>query len=35
MLPQPYQSEMWRVLEGLDTPKWMRQQDNYGEGWEA
>ena len=20
MLPQPYQSEMWRVLEGLDTP---------------
>ncbi len=21
MLPQPYQSEMWRVLEGLDTPE--------------
>ncbi len=21
LLPQPYQSEMWRVLEGLDTPE--------------
>lgn len=27
MLPEPYQSEMWRVLEGLDTQEW--QQDDY------
>ncbi len=26
MLPQPYQSEIWRVLEGLDTPEWMQGQ---------
>lgn len=35
MLPQPYQSEMWRVLEGLDTPEWMQEQDDYSEEWEA
>lgn len=29
MLPEPYQSEMWRVLEGLDTPEWLQEQDNY------
>ncbi|MFQ2507201.1 replication endonuclease [Aeromonas caviae] len=28
MLPQPYQSEMWRVLEGLDAPQWMLEQDH-------
>ncbi len=33
MLPQPYQSEMWRVLEGLDAQKWMRKQDDYSEEW--
>ncbi|MGL6605282.1 replication endonuclease [Aeromonas hydrophila] len=33
MLPQPYQSEMWRVLEGLDTPEWMQEQDDYVEEW--
>ncbi|MFU1552474.1 replication endonuclease [Aeromonas sp. A04] len=33
MLPQPYQSEMWRVLEGLDTPEWMQEQNNYNEEW--
>ncbi|WP_425859199.1 replication endonuclease [Aeromonas sp. INTO2] len=33
MLPQPYQSEMWRVLEGLDTPEWMQEQDDYSEEW--
>ncbi len=27
MLPQPYQSEIWRVLEWLDAPKWMQVQD--------
>ncbi|WP_323975910.1 replication endonuclease [Aeromonas hydrophila] len=31
MLPQPYQSEMWRVLEGLDTPQWLQEQDDYPE----
>lgn len=31
MLPQPYQSEMWRVLEGLDAPEWMQEQDDYNE----
>jgi hypothetical protein len=31
MLPQPYQSEMWRVLEGLDTPEWLQEQDDYSE----
>ncbi len=25
MLPQPYQSEMWRVLEELDAPKWRQE----------
>ncbi|UCM49364.1 replication endonuclease [Aeromonas caviae] len=36
MLPQPYQSEMWRVLEGLDAPEWMQEQDDYSEQeWEA
>ncbi|HAU4896961.1 TPA: hypothetical protein F3L05_04585 [Aeromonas hydrophila] len=33
MLPQPYQSEMWRMLEGLDTPEWMQEQDDYSEEW--
>ncbi len=33
MLPQPYQSEMWRVLEGLDAPEWMQEQDDYSEVW--
>ncbi|WP_406569175.1 replication endonuclease [Aeromonas caviae] len=35
MLPQPYQSEMWRVLEGLDAPEWMQEQGDYSEEWEA
>ncbi|MFM5717998.1 replication endonuclease [Aeromonas caviae] len=29
MLPQPYQSEMWRVLEGLGEPEWMQEQNYY------
>lgn len=33
MLPQPYQSEMWRVLEGLDTPVWIQEQGDYSEEW--
>ncbi|MDX7924085.1 replication endonuclease [Aeromonas media] len=33
MLPQPYQSEMWRVLEALDAPEWMQEQDDYSEEW--
>ncbi|WP_404836458.1 replication endonuclease [Aeromonas media] len=33
MLPQPYQSEMWRVLEGLDTPEWLQEQNDYSEEW--
>nr|WP_324037419.1 replication endonuclease [Aeromonas caviae] len=33
MLPQPYQSEMWRVLEGLDAPEWMQEQGDYSEEW--
>nr|WP_234704043.1 replication endonuclease [Aeromonas caviae] len=33
LLPQPYQSEMWRVLEGLDTPEWMQEQNDYSEEW--
>lgn len=33
MLPEPYQSEMWRVLEGLDKPGWMQEQDGYSEVW--
>ncbi len=36
MLPEPYQSEMWRVLEVLDTPEWLQEQDDYSEQvWEA
>ncbi|HHQ4530629.1 TPA: replication endonuclease [Aeromonas hydrophila] len=36
MLPEPYQSEMWKVLEGLDTPEWMQEQDDYSEQkWEV
>ncbi len=31
MLPQPYQSEMWRVLEELATPEWMQEQGDYSE----
>ena len=31
MLPEPYQSEMWRVLERLDTPEWMQEHDDYRE----
>ena len=33
MLPEPYQSEMWRVLEGLDAPEWIQEQDDYSEEW--
>lgn len=33
MLPQPYQSEMWRVLEGLDAPEWMQEENDYSEEW--
>lgn len=33
MLPEPYQSEMWRVLERLDTPEWLQEQDDYSEEW--
>ncbi|MEV3817099.1 replication endonuclease [Aeromonas salmonicida] len=33
MLPDPYQSEMWRVLEGLDTPEWLQEQNDYNEEW--
>lgn len=33
MLSEPYQSEMWRVLEGLDMPKWLQVQDDYDEQW--
>ncbi len=35
MLPEPYRSEMWRVLERLDVPEWMQEQDDYSEEWEA
>ena len=36
MLPEPYRSEMWRVLERLDVPEWMQEQDDYSEQeWEA
>ena len=31
ILPEPYQSEMWRVLEGLDTQQWLQEQDDYPE----
>ncbi|HAT05517.1 MAG TPA: replication protein [Aeromonas salmonicida] len=31
MLPEPYQSEMWRVLERLDVPEWMQEQNDYNE----
>ncbi|HHO0883324.1 TPA: hypothetical protein ACRTNA_003391 [Aeromonas hydrophila] len=31
MLPQPYQSEMWRVLERLDVLEWLQEQDYYSE----
>lgn len=33
MLPQPYQSEMWQVLEGMDVPEWIQEQNNYSEEW--
>ncbi|MDQ1886688.1 replication endonuclease, partial [Aeromonas salmonicida] len=33
MLPEPYQSEMWRVLEGLDVPEWLQEQNDYSEEW--
>ncbi|MGL4752469.1 MAG: replication endonuclease, partial [Aeromonadaceae bacterium] len=33
MLPDPYQSEMWKVLEGLDTPEWIQEQEDYSEEW--
>ncbi|WP_310597144.1 replication endonuclease [Aeromonas aquatica] len=36
MLPEPYQSEMWRVLEGLDAPEWLQEQNDYSEqAWET
>ncbi len=28
MLPQPYLSEMWRVLEGLDTPQKLQEPES-------
>lgn len=31
MLPEPYQSEMWQVLEGLDTPEWMQEKSSNNE----
>ncbi|WP_428832302.1 hypothetical protein [Aeromonas veronii] len=31
MLPQPYQSEMWRVLEGLDVPEWLQELNDCSE----
>lgn len=31
LLPEPYQSEMWRVLEGLDTPECLQEQHDYSE----
>lgn len=34
MLPEPYQSEMWKVLEGLDTPEWLQEQHGYSEEWD-
>ncbi|MGL6006089.1 replication endonuclease [Aeromonas sobria] len=33
MLPEPYQSEMWKVLEGLDTQEWLQEQDDCREEW--
>jgi len=33
MLPEPYHSEMWRVLEGLDAPEWLQEQEDYSEEW--
>jgi hypothetical protein len=33
MLPEPYQSEMWRVLEVLDTPEWLQEQKKYSDLW--
>jgi hypothetical protein len=36
MLPEPYQSEMWRVLARLDTPECLQEQDDYIEQvWET
>ncbi|HHQ4900496.1 TPA: replication endonuclease [Aeromonas veronii] len=34
MLSEPYQSEMWKVLEGLDTPEWLQEQHGYSEEWD-
>lgn len=31
MLPQPYQSEMWRELEGVDEPNMLYRLKNYNE----
>lgn len=31
MLPQPYQSEMWRILEELDTSPTLQEQDDNSE----
>lgn len=31
MLSEPYRSEMCRVLEGLDAPEWIQEQEDYGE----
>lgn len=33
MLPEPYQSEMWRLLEGLDVSEWMQKQNDYSKVW--
>lgn len=35
MLPEPYRSEMWRVLEEQDAPIWLQEQnDDTDEEWE-
>ncbi len=28
MLPEPYRSEMWRVLEELNVPEWRQDQND-------
>ncbi|MNG26902.1 hypothetical protein D3C84_1119510 [compost metagenome] len=37
MLPEPYHCEMWRVLEGLDTPQRLQDHNDRSEQeeWEA
>lgn len=31
MLPESYQTEMWRILERLDTQEWLQEQDGCHE----